>query len=92
MSDRMPRNMEQVEFEGLIDAANRCLQEAEAVVETKVLNREAIKTIRRTISVWEDMRRGVIKNVSINSYPVILRWKWNTMRRRRSLERNESDL
>ena len=82
--DGLLRNMEQEEFEVLIEAANRCLQEAKTLFETEILSREAIRTIRRIISVWEDIRRGEITNVATDPYRVIPRWKNFEEKRERS--------
>ena len=45
--------MERDEFERLIEAANRCLQEAETLVVMEILSDEATETLSRVIKVWE---------------------------------------
>ena len=80
-TDWMLVEMEQGKFDVLMEAANRCVQEAGILVGAGTLSKEAIKTIRKIISNWEDIRSRVIKDLARDSHPVIPRWEWNTSRR-----------
>ena len=89
-SDWPIMRMDQDKFNDLMEAALRCLEEAKTMAETAgTINKEVVRTIEKVIENWMDMRGGVITDWAKDAYPVIPRWKWKTMKKRRDLERNE---
>ena len=84
--------MDQDKFDDLMGAAHRCVEEAKtlALRETpETINEEVVETIERIIGSWIDMREGVITGLAKDANPVIPKWRWITMKKRRDLERNE---